>query len=68
MVVKRKDFEELIKTVDSIIWNLDTHLKEDHHIESKGYDEKTKASATLRFYLANCSQHLKALLGEKESA
>jgi hypothetical protein len=67
LAVSRKDFEELVKTLDSVIWNLDTHLKNDHGQEAHGYNSKTKIDATLRFYLANCSHSLKALLGKKES-
>lgn len=48
---------QIVDTLDSVIANLDSHLKEDHKMENHGYiDEKNHA--TIRYYLKNCHERL----------
>lgn len=60
-----KRFDKLIAIIDAVIIHLDDHLKNEHKMEATGYNSETKAHATTRWYLQNCSKQLRDLRDEE---
>jgi len=57
-MVTKEDFAELIRLVQSIIHNLDDHLKKEHGQKYTGKGDN------LRFYLHNIEKSCSELLGK----
>lgn len=58
---EKESILEIGRVLQSIIANFDDHLKIDHKMVNHGYKSPTD-TATLRYYLQNCSEQLSKAL------
>jgi len=57
-MIEDRDFEELIRLVQSIVHNFDEHLRQEHKQKYTGKGDN------LRFYLCNIEKFCSKLLGK----